>query len=58
MKVNPDKCHLLIDESCKREINIAGNIIENSKCERILTITIDSNFDLRDMWKNYARKLV
>ena len=42
MKANPDKCHLIINESCKKEIKIAGNIIEKSKYEKLLEIKIDS----------------
>ena len=37
MKANPDKCHLLlINESCKKEIKIAGNIIEKNTCGRFM----------------------
>ena len=31
MKVNPDKCHLFINESCKK---MAGNIRENIKLRK------------------------
>lgn len=37
-KVNPNKCHLFITKNCKKEINIAGNILKNSKCEKLLAI--------------------
>lgn len=42
MKSNPEKRHLLINESCKKEIKIAGNIIEKSKWEKLLEIKINS----------------
>ena len=38
MKANPDKCYLFVHESCKKEIKIAGSIIESSKCEKLLGI--------------------
>ena len=31
-----------INESCKKEIKISGNIIEKSKCVKLLGIKIDS----------------
>ena len=31
-------------ESCQKEIKIAGDIRENSKCEKLLEIKIDSKF--------------
>ena len=38
MKVNPDKYHLFINESCKK---IAGNIERTLNCEKLLGIKID-----------------
>ena len=39
--MNSDKCYLLINENCKKEIKIARNIIENNKCKNLLGIKID-----------------
>ena len=47
MKVNPDKCHLLVNESCIKAIKIAGNIIETSKCEKLMRIKIDSELSFK-----------
>ena len=49
MQVNPNKCHLAVNESCRKEIKIAGNIKKNSECV---------NLALKHMWKIYARELV
>lgn len=42
MKANTNKCHLQINESCKKEIKIACNITENRKREKLLGIKADS----------------
>ena len=42
MKVNPDKCHLLTSSVTPTSINITGYVINNSLCEKLLGVTIDS----------------
>ena len=61
MKANSDKCHLLINQSCKKDIKITGNMVENSKCEELLGIGIDSNLNFEvyteDLCKKASRKV-
>ena len=35
MKINKDKCHLLISARCHKTINVCGAEIESSDCEKI-----------------------
>ena len=42
MKANPDKCHLLTSSMTPTSINIKGYVINNSLCEKLLGVTIDS----------------
>ena len=42
MKVNADKCHLLITTNEEINISIGGEKIQNSKCEKLLGVTIDN----------------
>ena len=42
MKVNTDKCHLLTSSMTPTTINIKGYVINNSLCEKLLGVTIDS----------------
>ena len=42
MKANPDKCHLLTSSMTPTSINIKGYMINNSLCEKLLGVTIDS----------------
>ena len=41
MKVRKDKCHLLISGGQNITINVDGNIIEKSICEKLLGVNID-----------------
>lgn len=54
MKVNPENCNLLINESCKK--GISGNITVNAKNYHEQRLVI--NLALNWMWYIYARKLV
>ena len=54
MKVNPENCNLLINESCKK--GISGNITVNVKNYQEQRLVI--NLALNWMWYIYARKLV
>ena len=50
---NPKKCYLLIDEICQK---ITGNIISNSKCEKILEIKIDSKLSFETDVENLCMR--
>ena len=54
IKANPDKCHLLINENCKKEIMIASNIIENNKCEKLLGIKTNSKLSFKKHVKDFC----
>ena len=54
MEANPDKCHLLINENCKKEIMIASNIIENNKCKKLLVIKINSKLSFKKHVKDFC----
>ena len=56
MKGNTSKCHLLLskDESC--EIHIGDFIIENSTCEKLLGIKIDSKLRFDDHIQDLCNK--
>ena len=41
LKANPDRCHFLITETCKKEIKIIGNIIENNRCKYYWELQIE-----------------
>ena len=56
MKANPDKCHLPINQSCKKDIKIAYNIVENSKCEELLGIRIDSSLNFEVYMDHLCKK--
>ena len=62
MKVNPEKCHLLINENCNTEIKIAGNIIENGKCKKLLGMKIESTLSLKahvkDLYKEARHRML
>lgn len=57
MKGNPNRCLLLINESCKKKIKITGNIIENSKCKKLLEIWIDSKLSFKT-YINFCKNVV
>ena len=56
MKANPDKCHLPINQSCKKDIKIACNMVENSKCEELLGIRIDSSLNFEVYMDHLCKK--
>ena len=43
MKAMPDKCHLLLNNSCKKKIKIEDFETESSTREKLLGITIDND---------------
>ena len=60
MKANPDKCHLLLNNNCKK-INIGEFEIESSTQDKLLGITIDNNLNfasyVENLCKNASRKI-
>ena len=61
MKVNKDNCHLLISSSQNISINVDGNIIGKSICEKLLGVNIDYKLKfnehlLRQYLKNQVKK--
>ena len=61
MKANPDKCHLLLNNSCKKKVNMGKFHIESSTQEKFLRITIDNNFNfaphVENLCKNASQKI-
>ena len=62
MKANPGKCHLLLNNSCKKnKINVGEFEIESSTQEKLLGITIDNNLNfashVENLCKNASRKV-
>ena len=53
LKANPEKYHLLVSANEKRQLNIGGIEISNSKCEKFLGIKIDSKL----MFDNHVKSL-
>ena len=43
MKVNPDKCNILLSTKNAIDVHLEGTRITSSSCEKLLGITIDSN---------------
>ena len=61
MKVNPDKCHLLLSSTLPLSITIGHTTIRNSNYEKLLGIVIDNklNFDIHinNICKKASQKL-
>ena len=56
MKANPGKCHLLLNNSCKKnKINVGEFEIESSTQEKLLGITIDNNLNFASHVENLCR---
>ena len=45
MKANPDKCHLLLSKNENFDANVNENRIYNSKFEKLLGVTFDSQLN-------------
>ena len=43
MKVNPGKCHILLNTENPIDVHLEWTCIKFSSCEKLLGITIDSN---------------
>ena len=48
MKVNADKCHLLITTNEEKNISIGGKKIQNSKSEKLIGVSIDNKLSLTE----------
>ena len=48
MKVNADKCHLLVTTIEERDISVEGEKIQNSKSEKLLRVTIDNKLSFTE----------
>ena len=55
MKANPDKCHLLLNNSCKKKVNMGKFHIESSTQEKFLRIKIDNNFNFASYVENLCK---
>ena len=56
MKINPDKCHLLLSGNEDRLLNIGNYVIKISQAEKLQGVSIDRK--LYVILKIYVRKLV
>ena len=57
MKVNPDKCHLLISSVSQNKLKIGNVTIKSSACERLLGIKIDKKLRLNTYVENLSKKV-
>ena len=48
MKVNPEKCHVILSSNAQREICFANASIESSPGEKLLGITLDSELKFEE----------
>ena len=56
MKVNPDKCHLLLSSDEKCNASIGNHLIENSKEQKLLGVLLDNNFKFKKHVNNSCTK--
>ena len=61
MKLNDDKCHLLITSSTETSAKVGDHNIKNSTSEKLLGITIDNQLSFNEhvtkLCKNASAKL-
>ena len=61
MKLNPDKCHLILSGKENRGTNIGNVVIKNSRNEKLLGVFFEEKLDfgchLENMCKKASRKL-
>ena len=48
MKVNADKCHLLITTNEEKSISIGGKKIQNSNSEKLIGVIIDNKLSFTE----------
>ena len=58
MKANKDKCHHLISGSENISINVDGNIIGKSICEKLLGVNVDYKLKFNEHLDNILKKQV
>ena len=57
LKANASKCHLFLSPYQPVPVNIKGSINENSNCEKLLGIYIDTNFSFEYHINRICKKL-
>ena len=56
MKVNPEKCHFLLSTKALKEMKLDNTTIENSECEKLLGVFIDSDMSFKTHLDNICKK--
>ena len=56
MKGNEDKCHVILSSQDNVHVNIGTAQIENSKCQKLLGINIDSKLTFEDHINRICKK--
>ena len=56
MKVNKDKCHLIVSTDEHVSITLDNIEIENSNCERLLGVKIDSKLNFKEHLDRIIKK--
>ena len=56
MKGNEDKCHVILSSQDNVHVNIGTAQIENSKCQKLLDINIDSKLTFEDHINRICKK--
>ena len=58
MKANPEKCHFMFNEECRKKLNISDNITGNIKCKKSLWIKGDCKLNFEAHVGDNVRKQV
>ena len=58
MKGNEDKCHVILSLQDNVYVNIGTAQIENSKCQKLLGISIDSKLTFEDHINRICKKAI
>ena len=56
LKVNPDKCHLLVNTTGNIRVNVRNVTISNSSNQKLLCIRFNSNFRFDDHVASFCKK--
>ena len=56
MKGNEDKCHVILSSQENVPVNISNAQIENSKCQNLMGINVDSKLTLKDHINRICKK--
>ena len=57
MKVNPDKCHLLINNTKESfQIKIGNETVSNGKCEKLLGVKVDHELNFNEHVLSLCKK--